>query len=132
MADHADNYIAGFACVVDISNRGDGVVEQNWIRGKAFDNSAPLGPVLATPDEVTDDATIKLLLNGEVEQHSSRDGLHFNISELVEDISGFMLLINAMSYQPERQREWVRFPTVTSSASVSRESPRLTTVCTSH
>lgn len=78
--------------MIDISDRGDLMTEQNLIRGKAFDNSAPLGPVLATPDEVPDDTSIKLQLNGEVKQHSSRDDFNFNIPELVQDISGFMIL----------------------------------------
>ncbi|SFG86254.1 2-keto-4-pentenoate hydratase/2-oxohepta-3-ene-1,7-dioic acid hydratase (catechol pathway) [Halopelagius inordinatus] len=90
--DEAMDYVAGFTCLNDISNRDDQDVEQNWIRGKAFDNSAPLGPVLATPDEVPDDASIELRVNGETKQDSSRADFIFSIPELVAEITEYMTL----------------------------------------
>lgn len=84
--------VEGFTCVNDISNRDDQQVEQNWIRGKAFDNAAPMGPGLATPDEVPKDARICLRQNGEVKQDSSRSQLIFPVPELIEEITSFMTL----------------------------------------
>ncbi|HET7324916.1 MAG TPA: fumarylacetoacetate hydrolase family protein [Halococcus sp.] len=90
--DDAMDVVGGFTCVDDISNRDDQSIEQNWVRGKAFDNAAPMGPVLATPDEVPDDATVELRVNGETRQQSSRDNLIFSIPELIEEITTYMTL----------------------------------------
>jgi 2-keto-4-pentenoate hydratase/2-oxohepta-3-ene-1,7-dioic acid hydratase (catechol pathway) len=91
-ASDADEVIEGYTVMNDISNRDDQSIEQNWVRGKAFDNSAPLGPVVATPDEVPDDASIRLQLNGDLRQDSSRSDFIFNIPELVEEITSYMTL----------------------------------------
>lgn len=88
----AMDVVAGFTCADDISNRDDQDVEQNWIRGKAFDNSCPLGPVVATPDEVPDDAGVQLRVNGDVRQESSRDKFIFSIPELVAEITTYLTL----------------------------------------
>jgi 2-keto-4-pentenoate hydratase/2-oxohepta-3-ene-1,7-dioic acid hydratase in catechol pathway len=90
--ENAMDVVGGFTCVNDISNRDDQRVEQNWVRGKAFDGAAPMGPVLATPDEVPDDAAIELRVNGETRQHSSRDEFIFSIPELIEEITAYMTL----------------------------------------
>ncbi|WP_336359341.1 fumarylacetoacetate hydrolase family protein [Haladaptatus sp. ZSTT2] len=88
----AMDYVAGFTCVDDLSNRDDQRKEQNWIRGKAFDNAAPVGPVVATPDEVPDDASVKLWVNGELRQESSRAEFIFSIPELIEEITSYLTL----------------------------------------
>jgi 2-keto-4-pentenoate hydratase/2-oxohepta-3-ene-1,7-dioic acid hydratase in catechol pathway len=90
--DDAMDVVAGYTCVVDVSNRDDQNREQNWVRGKAFDNAAPLGPVMATPDHVPDDATIELRLNGDTRQASSREHLIFPIPELVAEITTYLTL----------------------------------------
>jgi len=91
-AKNAEDVIAGYTCVDDLSNRDDQMVEQNWVRGKAFDNAAPIGPVIATPEEFPDDATIELRQNGEVRQHSSTDQFIFSVPELVEEITTYVTL----------------------------------------
>ncbi len=91
-AEDADSVIEGYTCVNDISNRDDQMVEQNWIRGKAFDGSAPIGPVVAPPDEVPDDAAVELRLNGEVKQQSSRSEFIFSVPEIIEEITTYMTL----------------------------------------
>ncbi|SFR43267.1 fumarylacetoacetate hydrolase family protein [Halogeometricum limi] len=90
--DDAMDYVAGFTCMNDVSNRDDQNREQNWVRGKAFDNSAPLGPVLATPDEVPEDASIELRVNGETKQSSSRDYMMFSVPELIAEITTYLTL----------------------------------------
>jgi 2-keto-4-pentenoate hydratase/2-oxohepta-3-ene-1,7-dioic acid hydratase in catechol pathway len=62
------------------------------VRGKAFDGSLPIGPVLATPDEVPDDAALRLRQNGEVKQESTREHLIFSVPELVADVSELLTL----------------------------------------
>ena len=91
-ANEAMDYVSGFTCLNDLSNRDDQEAEQNWVRGKAFDDAAPIGPLVATPEHVPEDATIECRVNGEVEQQSSRDQFIFPIPELIEEISTYMTL----------------------------------------
>ncbi len=91
-ADEAEEVVSGFTCVNDVSNRDDQRVETNWVRGKAFDDSAPIGPVIATPEEVPRDAAVRCRVNGEVRQDSSRAEFIFSIRELVEEITTYMTL----------------------------------------
>lgn len=91
-ADRADEVIAGYTCVNDISNRDDQRIEQNWVRGKAFDNAAPIGPVVASPDHVPDDATIELRVNSELKQQSTIENLIFSIPELIAEITSLITL----------------------------------------
>ncbi len=84
--------VAGYTCMVDLSNRDDQDREQNWVRGKAFDNAAPLGPVLASPDHVPSDASIELWVNEDKRQASSREQLIFSIPELIAEITTYLTL----------------------------------------
>ena len=88
----AMDVVEGFTCVNDISNRDDQEKEQNWIRGKAFDGAAPLGPLLATPDEVPADASVQSRVNGDLKQDGSREQLIFPIPELIAEITAYMTL----------------------------------------
>jgi 2-keto-4-pentenoate hydratase/2-oxohepta-3-ene-1,7-dioic acid hydratase in catechol pathway len=92
LVEDAMDVVRGFTCVNDISNRDDQADERNWVRGKAFDASLPMGPVLATPDEVPEDAGLELRLNGEVEQETSRDMMIFSVPELVADVTELITL----------------------------------------
>jgi 2-keto-4-pentenoate hydratase/2-oxohepta-3-ene-1,7-dioic acid hydratase in catechol pathway len=91
-ADDAESVIAGYTCVNDLSNRDDQAIETNWVRGKAFDNAAPIGPVLASPDEVPDDAAVQCRVNGELRQDSSRAQFIFSVPELIEEITAYLTL----------------------------------------
>jgi 2-keto-4-pentenoate hydratase/2-oxohepta-3-ene-1,7-dioic acid hydratase in catechol pathway len=91
-AEQADEVIAGYTCLNDISNRDDQREEQNWVRGKAFDNAAPMGPVIASPEEVPDDASIELRVNGDVRQQSTIDNLIFTVPELIKEITSLITL----------------------------------------
>ncbi|MDS0221152.1 fumarylacetoacetate hydrolase family protein [Haloarcula sp. S1AR25-5A] len=88
----AMDVVAGYTCVNDISNRDDQEIEQNWVRGKAFDNACPIGPLVATPEHVPEDASIELRLNGETRQSSSREHLIFSVPELIAEITSYMTL----------------------------------------
>ncbi|RDZ64970.1 2-hydroxyhepta-2,4-diene-1,7-dioate isomerase [Haloferax sp. Atlit-12N] len=91
-AEDAEGVIAGYTVMNDVSNRDDQDIETNWVRGKAFDGSAPLGPVLADPDHLPDDASISLRVNGETRQDSSIEHLIFSIPDLVAEITSYMTL----------------------------------------
>jgi 2-keto-4-pentenoate hydratase/2-oxohepta-3-ene-1,7-dioic acid hydratase in catechol pathway len=88
----AMDYVAGFTCLDDVSNRDDQFEEQNWVRGKAFDGSAPIGPVVADPEHVPEDASIELRVNGETKQSSDRTQLIFSVPELIEEITTYLTL----------------------------------------
>ena len=88
----AMDVVAGYTCVVDLSNRDDQRQEQNWVRGKAFDNAAPMGPVMATPEHVPEDASVELWVDGERKQSSSRAQLIFSVPELIADITTYVSL----------------------------------------
>ena len=88
----AMDHVAGFTCLNDLSNRDDQRREQNWVRGKAFDDSGPIGPVVATPDEVPEDAAVRCHLNGETVQDSSRDQFIFSVPELLAEITEYVTL----------------------------------------
>jgi 2-keto-4-pentenoate hydratase/2-oxohepta-3-ene-1,7-dioic acid hydratase (catechol pathway) len=88
----ADEYIAGYTCFDDVSNRDDQNKEQNWVRGKAFDSSAPMGPVVASPGSLPDDASIELRVNGETQQASTLAHMIFSVPELIEEITTYLTL----------------------------------------
>ncbi len=89
---NAMDKVMGFTCVNDLSNRDDQRQEQNWVRGKAFDNAAPVGPLIASPDLVPKDAEIRAEVNGDVKQKSTIDKLAFSVPELIEEISSYLTL----------------------------------------
>lgn len=76
----------------DISNRDDQQIEQNYVRGKGFDGAAPLGPVVATPGKVPDDAFVRTRVNGERKQNGSLADLIFSVPELIAEITTYMTL----------------------------------------
>ena len=88
----ATGVLAGYTVVNDLSNRDDQRRETNWVRGKAFDGAAPMGPVLATPEEVPDDATVECRVDGEIRQRASRERMVFSVPELVSEVSRFLTL----------------------------------------
>ncbi len=88
----AKDCIMGYTCVNDLSNRDDQRKEQNWVRGKAFDNAAPVGPVMVSPYEVPGDAGIETVVNGKLKQKSSIDNMVFSVPELIEDITRYLTL----------------------------------------
>lgn len=88
----AMDVVAGFTCVNDISNRDDQGVERNWVRGKAFDGSAPMGPVVADPEHVPDNPRLQLWINGEKRQDSAGDRQLFDVPETIEEVTRFLTL----------------------------------------
>jgi 2-keto-4-pentenoate hydratase/2-oxohepta-3-ene-1,7-dioic acid hydratase in catechol pathway len=91
-AKNATDVIAGYTCLNDLSNRTDQDRETNWVRAKAFDGAAPIGPVVATQEHVKPDARISLRVNGETRQSATIDDLVFGVEDLVEEITRYMTL----------------------------------------
>jgi len=90
------NYVAGFALHNDYSERSFQLERGGqWVKGKSADTFAPLGPFLATRDELPNFAQLKMWLkvNGEFRQRSSTAEMIFSVPFLVSYISQFMTLL---------------------------------------
>jgi acylpyruvate hydrolase len=83
--------VAGYTVANDVSMRDYQYRSQQWLAGKNWAASTPLGPYLVTPDEVGDphDLDISLQLNGETLQTASTSMFIFDIPTLVATISEF-------------------------------------------
>ena len=92
----AMNHIAGYVLHNDISERNFQIERSGqWVKGKSCDTFAPIGPFIATPDEIGDPNNLNLWLklNGEEMQNSSTSDFIFNIQFVVSYISQFMTLL---------------------------------------
>ena len=83
----AADHIAGYAVANDISMRGYQGRTSEWLQGKCWDASTPVGPWLATSDEFTQGARITTRVNGQVVQDDSTSDLVFPVTELLSYIS---------------------------------------------
>ena len=89
-------YIAGYTLHNDVSEREFQIERSGtWDKGKGCDTFAPMGPWLATPDEVGDPHNLRLWLtvNEKTMQDGSTSNLIFNIPFLVAYTSQFMTLL---------------------------------------
>ena len=94
--EEAYDYIAGYMIHNDYSERAFQLEQGGqWVKGKSCDTFAPLGPFLATKDEIGDPHQLGLWLkvNGEMMQQSTTSDLVFNIPTLVSYISRYMTLM---------------------------------------
>ncbi len=93
---HAMEHVAGYALHNDYSERHWQIERGGqWVKGKSFDTFAPLGPWLATRDEIPDPHALGLWLevNGERLQESHTSDLIFGVPALVSYLSQFMTLL---------------------------------------
>jgi 2-keto-4-pentenoate hydratase/2-oxohepta-3-ene-1,7-dioic acid hydratase in catechol pathway len=89
------DYVLGYCVGIDFSerefqfNRGG-----QGFKGKSPDTFGPLGPFLATRDEIVDpqDLGLRLSVNGKLQQSGSTREMIFSVAELVSYISRFMSL----------------------------------------
>jgi acylpyruvate hydrolase len=91
---HARRHVLGYTVANDITMRDYQYKTHQWMQGKAWDRSTPLGPYLVTPDEVDiDTAAISTTLNGAQVQASDLSRLIFSIDRLISTISEFTQLV---------------------------------------
>lgn len=94
--DAAAGHVAGYVLHNDYSER-EFQIERGgqWVKGKSADTFAPLGPFLATPDEIPDPGKLSMWLtvNGETRQQSNTDQMVFDVPTLVSYLSQFMTLL---------------------------------------
>ena len=90
------DYVAGYCLHNDLSER-EFQIERNgqWVKGKSCDTFAPLGPFMATQDEVAETNNLRLWLtvNGKIMQDGNTSNLIFKIPFLVSYVSQFMTLL---------------------------------------
>lgn len=86
--------VAGYAVANDVTVRDYQTKTHQWLQGKAWDASTPVGPALVTVDEIPDVSalTLRTTLNGETVQEASIALLIFDIPTLVSTISEFATL----------------------------------------
>ncbi len=87
----AFEHIAGYACFNDGTARDWQRHTHQWIPGKNFPSTGPLGPFMATRKEIPDvnQLTLESRLNGEVMQHASVSDLIYTLPVIIEYLSGF-------------------------------------------
>jgi acylpyruvate hydrolase len=92
--DEALGAIAGYTVANDVTMRDFQNKTHQWLQGKAWDASTPLGPYLVTTDELDDpgNLTLRTTLNGETVQAASTRQLIFSIPKLISVISTFTTL----------------------------------------
>jgi 2,4-didehydro-3-deoxy-L-rhamnonate hydrolase len=89
-------HVAGYALHNDYSERTFQLERGGqWVKGKSADTFAPLGPFLATRDEIPDPQSLGMWLkvNGETRQRSSTSNMVFGVTALVSYLSQFMTLL---------------------------------------
>lgn len=94
--DEVMDHIAGYVLHNDVSERAFQIEKEGqWCKGKGCDTFAPLGPFMATKEEIKDPNNLNLwlTLNGEMMQNSTTSDFVFNIQEAISYISQFMTLL---------------------------------------
>ena len=90
------DHIAGFALCNDYSerefqfNRGG-----QYVKGKSADTFAPLGPFMATTDEISEYRSLRMWLtvNGVMKQDSNTSNMHYDVRTLISSVSRYMTLL---------------------------------------
>ena len=93
---NALDHVAGYALHNDYSERAFQLERGGqWVKGKSADTFAPLGPFLATRDEIPDPGHLGLWLtvNGVTRQKSNTEQMVFGVADLVSYVSQFMTLL---------------------------------------
>jgi 2-keto-4-pentenoate hydratase/2-oxohepta-3-ene-1,7-dioic acid hydratase in catechol pathway len=94
--EQALDHVFGYTIVNDVTARdrqvrtaANGTVWYELGRGKAFDTSAPLGPVVVTSDEIANpqELHISMRINGELRQNSSTSDMIWSCADLIHFFS---------------------------------------------
>ena len=94
--DHWRSAVFGYTCLIDVSARGEG--RRTWKTGswlgKSFDTFAPIGPCIATADEIREpnDLRVRFWDDGQLRHDYNTDDMEHRVPELVEFASTIMTL----------------------------------------
>src|SRR5213595_1076786 len=89
-------HLAGYVLHNDYSERAFQLERGGqWVKGKSCDTFEPLGPFIATRDEIPDVNDLSMLptVNGEQKQNGNTSNLVFGVPMLVSYVSQFMTLL---------------------------------------
>jgi 2-keto-4-pentenoate hydratase/2-oxohepta-3-ene-1,7-dioic acid hydratase in catechol pathway len=99
-AQRAMEHVAGFTIVNDVTDRArnfrnDWFFKFDWLGGKSFDTSAPMGPWITPKDFIPDphNLTIQLRVNEKLMQSGSSRDMYFSIPEQIEYLSELLALL---------------------------------------
>ncbi|MBJ7406570.1 MAG: fumarylacetoacetate hydrolase family protein, partial [Bradyrhizobium sp.] len=90
------NHVAGYCVCNDVSERAFQIERLGqWTKGKSHDTFGPLGPWLATKDEIKDvqDLSMWLDVNGQRRQTGSTKTMIFSMAKCIAYVSQFMTLL---------------------------------------
>jgi len=90
-AEEALDYVLGYTCCNDVSDRDLQKKDVQYTRAKSFATYKPLGPVIAT-DINPDSTSIQVRVNGEIRQDSNTSDMIFSTTELIAAVSSVMTL----------------------------------------
>jgi 2-keto-4-pentenoate hydratase/2-oxohepta-3-ene-1,7-dioic acid hydratase in catechol pathway len=88
--------VFGYTGMIDVSARGEG--RRTWKTGswlgKSFDTFAPIGPCIATLDEIPDpnDVLVRFWVDGQLRHNYNTDDMEHLVPELVEFATAIMTL----------------------------------------
>ena len=90
------NHVAGYCVCNDVSERNFQTERLGqWTKGKSHDTFGPLGPWLATRDEIKDVQNLSMWLdvNGQRRQTGSTKTMIFSMAKCISYVSQFMTLL---------------------------------------
>jgi 2-keto-4-pentenoate hydratase/2-oxohepta-3-ene-1,7-dioic acid hydratase in catechol pathway len=110
----AKDYILGYTCINDLSERYLQLetTDNQFTKGKGFDNAAPIGPYLVTKDEIPDsnNLQIQLWVNGELRQDFNTGNYIHNDEAVISYLSRYFTLypgdIISMGSAPGSAKHW--------------------------
>jgi len=88
--------VFGYTCLIDVTARGEG--RKTWKAGswlgKSFDTFAPIGPCIATADEIPEpnDVIVRLWNDGQLRHHYNTDDMEHRVPELIRFATTIMTL----------------------------------------
>ncbi len=91
-AEKAHEFILGYTCGNDVSDRDYQKSDSQWMRSKGCDTYGPIGPVIT--DEIDPhNVHIQTRLNGVVKQDSNTSQMIFPVQRLIEHVTRYVTLV---------------------------------------
>lgn len=91
----AMKHVFGYLVLNDVSAREvQRQHGQQWFKGKSLDGTCPMGPWIATPDEIADPGKLRLAarVNGVTKQDSNTSYMYFKIPRIIAELSAGLTL----------------------------------------
>lgn len=91
----AYDHVFGYVAINDVTSRELQKIHNQWVIGKGLDTFCPMGPWIATADDVGDVTNLELVteINGEERQRARMSDLIFDIPTLIETMSRTMTIL---------------------------------------